>query len=801
MSRPATPRQEAWPRGHAEPARGRTSSVRGPAVRRTVPLTVSLALGVTVAIAGAASATGAPAGRAYELVSPADHLAGAVPGVSTDLHPMPGRSSDDGDRLLFGAGSSMGPNWSGPANPMIFASRTTSGWSVRSAIRSTDEGNQVFGLGSHEPQSGWLTRDGREFVFGVSQLGDVPGAGPLLGGIYRSVDALERPEWLSRPAGGSAAEGVENGTVSTGDDTRTVAFVSSTRLTDDAPPEGTLAVYVRRGGELRLASVDPNGVPLTQNTVLANAWPSSNSPFATQAMTMRNQVAGNGRYVLMVDGQYSARGAVSIYARDLNAGVTRQLAGPGSGVPFAGPLATSWSPPIGMFAGVSLDPRTVPDGYVFAARDAPRAFFHHDELPGGGTPLLYDANLETGEVTARNAISGPPLGLSDDGEHMLFLQPPANATEGESPAGDWTLRYWSAANPSTSTAVGTITIASSPTQFQAVARVYRSSADGKSWTFTAAGSPDPDRPNADPSTQQLYRWTVGESAPTCLTCESTDGVAREAGVSLTIQESIVTERFLSPTIVDPNAGGNVSKMSLAQQGHSVSDGRWLLFDSPDRLVGEDQNDVRDVYLWDRDAGSGRALQLVTSGQGNTPSWALDLDPTGRNAFFTTREGLVPADDDGSYDVYVARIGGGFPDDSGESCVGEGCRPPVIPDPPRGPVGSTPLGPVTVGPKTGVQQGTPKLRVRSIRTSSSRLTVRVNAPGAGRIRVSGKQVRTTTRTAKRAAVYTVKVPLSTSARRTVARGKTVKVALRVQFTPTGSKKSTRVSSSVSVKKGR
>jgi hypothetical protein len=705
--------------------------------------------------------------------------------------------------MLFGAGSSMGPNWSGPANPMIFARRTESGWAVRSAIRSVDGGNQVFGLGSHEAQAGWLTRDGREFVFGSGQLGNVPDASPLLNGIYRSIDALEPPEWLSQPNVGSAAEGVGQ-TPAAGDDTRTVVFQSKAPLTDDAPPAGTWAVYVRRGGELRLASIGPDGEPLTQHTTLANTASGGLSAAGSAAITMRNQVAGNGRFILMVNElSTSLWRPVSIYVRDLEAGVTRQLAGPGSGVPVAGPLGRSWSPPVGNLVGLSLDSQTVPEGYVFGAEDAPRAFFHHDELAEDGTPLLYDANLETGEVTERNAITGPPLGLSGDGEHMLFLDPPATAGAGqESPPGDWTLRYWSAAAPNTSVAVGTITNASSPGQNQALARVYRSSADGKTWIFTAAGSLDPGRPNATPMSQQLYRWTVGDATPTCMSCESTDGVARPGGVSLTVQENIVTERYLTPTTPDTAASDNFAKTRIAQVGHSLSDdGRWLLFDSPDRLVSEDENDVRDVYLWDRDAAPGGELQLVTSGQGNTPSYALDLDPTGRNAFFTTREGLVPADDDGTYDVYVARIGGGFPDNSGESCVGQACRPPVIPDPPRGPISSTPSGPVTVGPKTGVQQGTPKLRVRSVRTSSKRLTVRVDTPGPGQIRVSGNDVRAAKRTAKRATTYTVRVSLSKKAQRRVAAGKTVKVRLRVQFTPKGSKKSTRVSSSVSVKKGR
>lgn len=756
----------------------------------------ALIAGGMLAAAPAVSAAGPPPDRAYELVSPADHLQGAVPGLSTDLQAAPGYSSDDGDSLIFGAGSTMGENWSGPSNSMIFGRRTDHGWEVRSAIRSLDEGNTPTQLGQHEAQSGWLTRDGQEFVFGAADLGS-GATGGLLSGIYRSKNALLAPDWLSRPVG-APVPGVIMSAVTTGNDTQTVALQSTTPLTADAPAAGTSAVYVYRNGQLELISRAPGGAVLAQDSFLANSGIAHNAQSAP-SVSMRNQVAGKGRYVLFLAGSNANGGP--LYVRDLEAGVTRQLAGGGTGAPEnVVQLREGWGG-VGGGSALGVDPNTVPQGTVIGARDGSRAFFNKG-AGVGQTPFVYDADLETGTVTARSAIKGPPLGLSADGRHMLFLELPAGAVGGAtSPPGDWTLRYWDAANPGTSIAVGTIALPSGVVSNAAAARVYRSSADGRTWIFTAQGSLDSARPNATPTTQQLYRWTVGDSQPRCLTCQPTDGVSRPGGVSLTVQENIVSENVLAPTTllaVNQNKG----KVRIAQPGHSVSDdGRWLLFDSPDRLVAADTNSVRDVYLWDRDAAPGGQLQLVTSGTGTTPSFALDLDPTGRNAFFSTREGLVPEDDDNSFDVYTARVGGGFEPEL-PPCTGEAeCRKPIIPDPQPGPISSNILRDVPSGPKQAVQQGTPKLRIRSVRTSSQRLTVRVDTPGAGKIRVSGKQLRTTNRTAKRATTYTVRVSLSTSAKRQVARGKTVKVTLRVRFTPSGSKKSSSVSSSVSVKKGR
>lgn len=767
----------------------------------------TLVLGV-VAMGGLAAvpaSAAAPAGRAYELISPVDDASGAIGGLSTDLFPLPGVSSADGDHFLYGAGSVLGPAWSGPANLMVFGRRTASGWGARPAIRSLDNGNTAVELSSGEAQSGVLTPDGLNYIFGMAgNLGAAPTApAEVLPGVYRSPDDDVAPDWLSRPADGIApyasaqARGPLAISTTSSRDGDVVAFSSTAPLTADAPALNTSAVYAVRHGQLELASRMPDGsVPTLQSFMpnAANAGAGAQNP---PAVTHRNQVAGDGRFVLFRVGGAAPDGALgTLYVRDLEQQVTRQLAGGAPGVPeLATSLSRSWG---GAGQTINVDLLTVPDGsLVFGARDSGRAYFKGERTSLATPAFLYEANLETGAITARTAITGAPLGLSADGERMLFIEPPAGGTA----AGDWTLKFWDRSNPAVSVTVGTIASSSSPPFGRA--RVYRSSADGRTWIFTAIGSPDPARPNVSANTQQLYRWTVGENAPTCLSCQPIDGVARTSGVNLTVQEAIATEEFATPTTAGSTSNSKFGnhKRKLSQPGRSISDdGRWLLFDSPDRLTAADTNNVRDVYLWDRDRAPGDQLQLVTSGLGTTPSFALDVDATGKNAFFSTREGLVPADRNGNYNVYTARIDGGFPEPPAP-CAGEECRRPTVPAPSGGSIGSNVLLAPPPGPKQGVQKGSPKLRIRSIRTSTRRVTVRVDTPLPGRISVSGKYLRTTKRTAKRATTYTLKVPLSVNARRRVASGKSVKVKLRVQFTPSGSKKAQRVSSSVSVKKGR
>lgn len=746
-----------------------------------------------MAPAASAATPDPPPGRAYERVSPADKPSGAMAGLSGELYAMPGRAADEGDRLAYGGLASMGDqNWSGPLNPMMFGERTATGWRSRTVMRSGDYGDTPTEFNLHEARSSWLSRDGGSLVFGTGKpLGWF--SSTALPGAYRA-DGVNAPTWLTEPADEIApAVGGVATTVTAADDNRVVVFESTARLTADVPA-GTRAIYARRGDTLEVVSRLPDGtVAPGGNAYLANGNNGTNAA-GPPARQFRNHVAGDGRYVLFVHGGTHQTGR--LYVRDLEQGVTRQLAGTGTGIADAANLISSW--------GISTSParvdvQTIPNGTVYGARTGPRAFFA-PIAPAGSPRVVYEADLQTGTVAQRTAITGPPLALSADGRRMLFLGPPSTPTGSSAPStGDWTLRYWDADHPTTSEAVGTITHSATTAPYGLI-HAYESSADGNTWLFTAIGSLDPDHPNATPTTRQLYRWTVGAGTPTCLTCEPVDGVARTSGVNLSVQDSVSSEGFLTPTTA-MSSSTNVMKTNIAQPPHGLSqDGRWLLFDSPDRLVPEDENDVRDVYLWDRDGGSGGQLQLVTSGQGSTPSWALDLSPDGTNAFFTTRDSLVSGDTDGAYDVYTARIGGGFPEEQGP-CVEEGCRPRTILDPPAGPVGSDLQTPVTEGPKQQVQQGTPKLRVRATRGSAQRVVVRVDTPKAGRIQVSGANVRTAKRTAKRATTYTVRVSLTSAAKRRVAGGQRVKVNLRVQFTAAGEKKASVVRTSVSVRKGR
>jgi hypothetical protein len=110
-----------------------------------------------------------------------------------------------------------------------------------------------------------------------------------------------------------------------------------------------------------------------------------------------------------------------------------------------------------------------------------------------------------------------------------------------------------------------------------------------------------------------------------------------------------------------------------QRRYLSDDGKRLFFESNDALAAQDTNGKQDVYEWEaQGAGtcSGSApsfsaesqgcIALISGGTDSSDSYFLDASGTGDDVFITTRQRLVPQDTDERYDIYDARVGGGFP---------------------------------------------------------------------------------------------------------------------------------------------
>lgn len=123
----------------------------------------------------------------------------------------------------------------------------------------------------------------------------------------------------------------------------------------------------------------------------------------------------------------------------------------------------------------------------------------------------------------------------------------------------------------------------------------------------------------------------------------------------------------------------------------TDNGKEVFFQSFDRLLPEDVNEVEDVYEWKaKGAGGcsrpGGCLALISSGQGEVPSFLYAMSASGSDVFFATREKLVGADEADSPSIYDAREEGGIPEPpvpvpcQGDACQGQGSVPPVVPTP-------------------------------------------------------------------------------------------------------------------------
>lgn len=212
----------------------------------------------------------------------------------------------------------------------------------------------------------------------------------------------------------------------------------------------------------------------------------------------------------------------------------------------------------------------------------------------------------------------------------------------------------------------------------------------------------------------------------------------------------------------------------------TDDGETVVFDSLDQLVPEDVNGARDVYEY-RD---GR-LHLVSPGRANSTAMLVGMSGNGRDVFFVTSESLSGSDvDGGDFDLYDARVGGGFPDAPPappKGCEGDACQgrvsDPVVVDQPgsatlvdRGSLGEAPLRPAL----TVVRPSVKALR-QAARTG--RLTVAARVRGSGTIAASasasGRRIASASRRVSSATQKQVSLTLrlSSAARRTLrARGR-------------------------------
>lgn len=697
------------------------------------------------AVRAAQGAAHLPDCRAYELVS-WDNPGGTLVGVDAAVRANPGFSSADGNRLLFFATAPIGPAERGPVQVYHFADRTERGWRVAPALAPTspDAITDTLSMTQGNPIP---SADLSTFGFAIGRTLGPPNPVTAASSLYIS-SGVGTERWISRPEPGIAPMPVSGTVVGGTPDFSTVYFVADRRLTTQAGDDvrAGIGIYEYRDGVLRPAGVLPNGMVPPQGAAVAGDGAMVGG--VEVMVKRRNQVSQDGRRLFFVA---TEGGATQLYVRE--DGARTRLLSHALGAPRT-PSATGVSD-----FGAPGSPTS--SGFAFATPDGARVLFRSRDVLAPGAerapadePKTYRAEVATAELTYLPEVDGVPVGLDDDASRIVFIRVDGGRRE---------LLLWDEATGATHVIDG-----ARSTVAQEIAWIGPSD-DGATWTLQSKQPLDPRFPDVGRFTQ-VYRWSIGDSAPRCLSCR--------AGATYTDNAHLTSFSSASTEPVDGGFGGSPAWRSQIAPRAVSADGRRVFFDTPTALVDADQNGVRDVYMWEE----GRGVTLLSgAGPSRWPSFFIDASADGDQVMIATPTALVPEDRDESYDIYVVRAGGGFAAAPEPGCDGDGCQLPLTPPLPAALPGSDQVGPFERG-DDAIAPTPAELTVRRVAGDRTGAKLRIRASTAGTLRIGGKRVAAARRSMRARQALVVRVRLTRPARRALARRGQVRVTVRVRFVP-------------------
>lgn len=209
----------------------------------------------------------------------------------------------------------------------------------------------------------------------------------------------------------------------------------------------------------------------------------------------------------------------------------------------------------------------------------------------------------------------------------------------------------------------------------------------------------------------------------------------------------------------------------------VTNDGLMFFDTAARLLPADHNGSRDVYSYQ----DGK-LTLISPGDGNFTARFADATPDGSIVYFTTDQALVGQDTDEGLDVYRFRVN---PFNQSRPTKSE-CARNECAEPRPGPVESPPRGsapPELPDQEASLKSSPPRFRITVSKVSVGSKTMRISfrASQRGRVQVSGARVVKTVRNVAKAGTYSITVPLSRKARQMRAAHRRFKVSVKVTLT--------------------
>ncbi|HTA14935.1 MAG TPA: hypothetical protein VK781_08770 [Solirubrobacteraceae bacterium] len=713
-------------------------------VGATVPVTVG-ADAVTGPEATFSAVPGLPDGRVYEQVSPTDKN-----GNSAGVFGEPGYSiaSPDGNAVLFSGSGSMGISVSGNDRTFV-ARRSIGGWITTSAVPRVKEALSFLegGIKTLIPSSDMshvAFSSGGPYV--STSLFDDPRDSPNY--YLAGPNPFAEPIWLSQPTILNPKPGLgediytqELSLVGASSDLKTIYFdYPGTLIPQDAPrapyvspagnhqltadqPGSADGFYEWKDGALRSAGVLPDGSVAAFGALPAAELGGREGTGAEDIPDdFNNQVSADGSRAFFVSPDpvfcesYSCGGELpQLYVRETAADGTQStaLVSRDPLLPEVGGLPAP--APDGPLAVRQLHEErgsgtSVPKPYVYASSDGSQAFFESvdrltGDAPNNAFPKEYDFNTVTNTlvylpgVTDGNGGTASVLASSQDGSRFLF------DSSGE-------LGLWSNGPEGTSDgAVTKITELPSAEGGNTYINSARATPDGSAFIF-ATNSPLPAGFN-NGNSQQVYRYGVGGNTLNCVSCPPL-GSTSSGNANLS-----------NGDMGGPPAG--INGTFIGTRALSVNGDR-VFFDTPNPLVSQDTDGVRDVYEWED--GS---VYLISSGVSASSSFLLDNGADGNDVFFATTDGLAAGDTDGSYDVYDARVprAGDTQPPNAVPCQADVCQgPPRVP---------APLGAPASATFSGLGNPTP---LRTVKPAAKK-----SKPGKAKSKKKTKKVKKTTRSKK------------------------------------------------------
>ena len=176
---------------------------------------------------------------------------------------------------------------------------------------------------------------------------------------------------------------------------------------------------------------------------------------------------------------------------------------------------------------------------------------------------------------------------------------------------------------------------------------------------------------------------------------------------------------------------------------------------------------------------------------------MDASATGNDVFFVTRQQLVPQDGDGGFDLYDARVNGGFPvPPSTPPCSGDGCKPGATPPPSSPSQGTSTFS----GPGNPKPPAAPKPKKASVKASIKALSgfrflITLRPSSNGRITISGAGLKTLKIAAKGGHSYKLTVGLTALERNILHKThrRKLRVTVHIAFKPAPGKATTKTMS--------